>query len=64
MAEHYCIEASPGEVELKVEAAEPEFEAVAVELEKGPHLPEVLEPRESPTGLKAEEVGRVFEHFE
>ena len=41
-AEHYCIEASPGEdFELVVEAAEPRFAVVAAGLELGPHLPEV-----------------------
>ena len=40
-AGHCCIEASPGEVELGVEAAEPGFAAVAAGLERGPHLPEV-----------------------
>ena len=41
-AEHYCIEASPGEdFELVVEAAEPGFAVVAAGLERGPHLPEV-----------------------
>ena len=41
MAEHYCIEASPEEVGLEVEAAEPEFAVAAAGLERGPHLPEV-----------------------
>ena len=36
-----CIEASPGEVGLVVEAAEPEFAVAAAGLELGPHLPEV-----------------------
>ena len=41
-AEHYCIEASPGEdFELVVEAAEPGFAVVAAGLELGPHLPGV-----------------------
>ena len=39
--EHYCIEASPEEVELEAEVAEPEFVVVAAGLERGPHLPEV-----------------------
>ena len=42
----------------------PEFEVVAVELGKGPYLPEVLKPQELPVGLEAEEVGRIFEYFE
>ena len=36
-----CIGASPGEVGLEVEAAEPGFAVAAVGLELGPHLPEV-----------------------
>ena len=41
-AEHYCIEALPGEdFELVVEAAEPEFAVAAVGLGQSPHLPEV-----------------------
>ena len=36
-----CIGTSLGEVGLEVEAAEPEFAAVAVGLERGPHLPKV-----------------------
>ena len=38
---HCCIGASPEEVELEVEAAEPRFAVVAAGLERGPHLPEV-----------------------
>ena len=41
MAEHCCTEASPEEVELEAEVAEPEFVVVAVGLEGCPHLPEV-----------------------
>ena len=41
MAEHCCTEASPEEVELEAEVAEPEFVVVAAGLERGPHLPEV-----------------------
>ena len=48
--EHYYTEASPEEVELEVEAAEPEFVIVAAGLEKGPHFPEVAEPWEPPVG--------------
>ena len=41
-AEHYCIEASPGEgFELVVEGAEPGFAIVAAGLELGQHLPGV-----------------------
>ena len=40
-AGHYCIEASPGEVRLVVEAAEPGFVVMVAGLERGPHLPEV-----------------------
>ena len=36
-----CIGASPGEVELEAEVAEPGFAVVAAGLERGPHLPEV-----------------------
>ena len=39
--EHCCIRASPVEVELEVEVAEPEFAVAAAGLELGPHLPEV-----------------------
>ena len=41
MAEHCCTGASPEEVELEVEAAEPEFVIVAAGLQRGPHLPDV-----------------------
>ena len=56
--------ASPEELGHGVIAAKPKFEVVAVGLEKGPHLPDVLRPREPLVGLEAEEVERVFEHFE
>ena len=46
--EHCCTEASLEEVELEVEVAEAEFAVVAAELERGPHLPEVLKPQEPP----------------
>ena len=62
--EHYYIAALPEELEHVVVAAEPEFEVVAVELEKGPHLPEVSRPQKPSVGLEAEGVERVFEHFE
>ena len=39
--ERCCIKASPGEVELEVEAVEPGFAVVAAGLERGPHLTEV-----------------------
>ena len=52
-AEHCCIVASPEELE---------HEVVTAELEKGPHLPEVLEPQEPSVGLGAVEVGRTFGH--
>ena len=40
-AEYCCIEASPGEVELVVEAAELGFAVAAAGLELSPHLLEV-----------------------
>ena len=52
-AEHCCTGASPEEFELEVAAAELEFAIMVVGLEKGPHLPEVLEPQEPPVGLGA-----------
>ena len=64
MAGHCCIGASPGEVELEVEAAEPGFAIVAAGLEKGPHLPEVSEPQEPPVGLGAMGVEKIFGHSE
>ena len=45
--------ASPEELGHEVAAAEPEFAIVAAGLEKGPHLPEVLEPQEPSVGLEA-----------
>ena len=65
-AGHCCIGASPGEVGLKVEAAEPGFAIVAVGLEKGLHLLEVSEPQEPQVGLEAMGVGveKIFGHSE
>ena len=62
--EHYCIVASSEELGHVVVAAEPEFEVVVAGLEKGPHLPKVLEPQESPVGLEVKEVEKNFGHFE
>ena len=63
-AEHCYITASSKELEHEVVVAEPEFAIVAVGLKKGPHLPEVSEPQEPLVGLKAEEVEKIFGHFE
>ena len=48
--EHCCTEASSEELEHEVATAEPEFIIVAAGLEKGLHLPEVLEPQEPSVG--------------
>ena len=61
-AEHCCTEASSEEFELEVEAAEPKFVIVAAGLDKGPHLPEVLEPQEPSVGLGAMGVEKTFGH--
>ena len=56
--------ASSEELGHGVVVAKPEFEVVAVGLEKGPHSPKVLGLQEPPIGLEAGGVERVFEHFE
>ena len=63
-AEHCYISASLEELGHEVVAAEPEFAIMMAELEKGPHLPEVSEPQESPIGLGAEGVEKIFGHSE
>ena len=43
---------------------EPKFVIVVVGLERGPHLPEVLEPQESPVGLGTMGVEKTIGHPE
>ena len=45
-----------------VEAVELEFVIMVAGLEKGPHLPEALEPQEPLVGLGAVGVEKTFEH--
>ena len=59
-AKHCYTEASPEVLGHEVAAAEPKFVIMAAELEKGPHLPEVLEPQELLVGLGAVGVGKTF----
>ena len=56
VVEHSCIEA--------LEAKHCCTEVVAAELEKGPHLLEVLKPQGLSVGSVAEKVERAFENFE
>ena len=63
-AEHYCTAASLEELEHEVGAAEPEFVIVVAGLERGPHLPEVLEPQEPSVSLGAMGVETTFGHSE
>ena len=63
-AKHCYIAASPEELEHEVVAAKPEFAIVAAGLEKGPHLPEVLEPQELLVGLGTKGVEKTFGHPE
>ena len=56
--------ALPEELGHGVVAAEPEFEVVAAELEKGQHFPEVAKPQEPPVGLGAVVVEKTFGHPE
>ena len=62
MAEHYCIEVV-AELDCIV-VVEHCCTEVVVEIEKGPHLPKVLEPQESPVGLGAMRVEKTFRHPE
>ena len=55
--------ASSEELGHGVVVTEPEFEVVAVGLEKGLHSPKVSGPQELPVGSKAEGVKRIFWHF-
>ena len=63
-AEHCYIAASLEVLGHEVAAAESEFAIMAVELEKGLHLPEVSGPQEPSVGLEAEGVEKIFRHFE
>ena len=61
--EHYCIEVLEAE-HCCIEVAEHCCIELAAELEKGPHLPEVLKPQGLPVGLGAGKVERAFGDFE